>query len=153
MDSRRLLKRRAFDHLLSVALLQLTERKEEREALAGRKALLQTKLDIMQRGSSFTQHTGAGENAKLQASLKDIEKKLATPGACEDVLAGNLATICDVLSKAENHLRLEDKVLCVDRMYVVHDNPSPSAPQIVFKDLHDSEGRQVTLQMVNIQAE
>lgn len=150
-ETRRLLKRRAFDHLLTVALLQISERKEERDSLAGRKALLRSKLDIMQRGGSFSQHTSAADKTKLQASLKEIEQQLASLGASEDVLSANLATIADVLAKAESHLWLEQETLCLDRMYVLHDKPGPTAPEIAFTDLHDSEGRQVTMRMVSIQ--
>lgn len=151
-ETRRLLKRRAFDRLLSVALAHITERKEKRDALTVRRALLRSKLDIMQSAGGFVQHTAAGDQARLQSDLEEIERQLARLGTSEDVLAGNLATITDVLSKAESHLWLEDKLLCLDRLYVLHDKPGPSAPQIVFKDLHDSEGWQVSLLMVNIQA-
>jgi hypothetical protein len=151
-ETRRLLKRRAFDHLLSVALLHIARRKEDRDSLTVRRALLRSKLDITQRTGGFAQHTAADDQARLQARLEEIEQQLSGLGTPEDVLAGNLATIADVLSKAERHLWLEDKLLCLDRLYVVHEKPGSSAPQIVFKDLHDSEGRQVSLQMVKIQA-
>ena len=151
-ETRRLLKRRAFDHLLSLALVHITERKEERDSLTVRRALLRSKLDIMQRAGGFAQHAGADDQARLQAGLEEIEQQLSGLGTSEDVLAGNLATIADVLSKAESHLWLEDKLLFLDRLYIVHDKPGFSAPPIVFKDLHDSESRQVSLLLVNIQA-
>lgn len=152
-ETRRLMKRRAFDQLLALALLHITERKEERESLGTRRALLRSKLDILQRGGSFTQHTGTFDQLKLQASLEDIEQQLAKLDASGDVLADNLAVIADVLSNAETHLWLEDKVLCLDRFYVVHDAPSASAPEIVFKDIHNSEGRQATLKLLSIPAQ
>ena len=151
-ETRRQLKRRAFDHLLTVALLHVTERKQERGALTVRRALLRSKLEIMRRAGGFTEHTAADDQARLQADLEEIEQQLSGLGTSEDVLAGNLATIADVLSKAESHLWLEEKLLCLDKWYVLHDKPGPSAPQIAFNDLHDSEGRQVSLQLVNIQA-
>ena len=152
-ETRRLLKRRAFDQLLALALLHVTERKEERESLGTRKALLRSKLDILQRGGSFTQHTGANDQLKLQASLEDIEQQLAKLDASGDVLAGNLALIADVLSNAGEHLWLEDRTLCLDRLYVVHDKPSRSAPSIVFKEIHTSDGRQATLKLLSIPAQ
>lgn len=151
-ETRRLMKRRAFDHLLSLALLHITERKEEREALSGRRALLRSKLDVMKRSGSLTCHTAAGERASLQTRLEEIEQQLAELGAPEDVLAGNLAIVADVLSQAQCHLWREDKTLCVDRFYVVHDQPTPSAPQLTFEELHNSQGRQVTLRMLSITA-
>ena len=149
-ETRFMLKRRAFDQLLSVALMHLTERKEERDSLTGRKALLHSKLNIIQRGGSFSHHTGASDKSKLQESLEEIEKKLAQIGTSGDVLGDNLATIVEVLSKAESHLWLEDKPVCLDKLYVVHDKPTQSAPLIVFREMHNSEGQQVTLQMLSV---
>ena len=80
-ETRRLLKRRAFDHLLSIALAHITERKEERENLTSRKALLRSKLDIVRRGGGFAQHTAALDQAQLQARLEDIEVQLSELGA------------------------------------------------------------------------
>jgi len=152
-ETRHLLKRRAFDQLLAMALLHITERKEERESLGTRKALLRSKLDILQRGGSFTQHTGANDRVKLQASLEDIEQQLVKLDASGDVLADNLAVIAGVLSSAREHLWLEDRTLCLDRLYVLHDQPSRSAPSIVFKEIHNSEGRQATLKLLSIPAQ
>ena len=151
-ETRRLLKRRAFDHLLSIALAQITERKEERENLTTRKALLRSKLDIMRRGGGFAQHTGASEQGQLQTRLEDIEVQLAELGAAEDTLSDNLAIIAGVLAEAERHFWSEDKVLCLDKLYVLRDKPEPSAPPTVFKELHNSEGLQVTILMISIRS-
>ena len=149
-ETRRLLKRRAFDHLLSIALSQITERKEERENLTSRKALLRSKLDIMRRGGGFTQHTAALDQAQLQTRLEDIEVQLSELGATGDTLSDNLAIIAGVLEDAENHFWSEDKVLCLDKLYVLHDKPEPSAPPTVFRELHNSEGLQVTCLIISI---
>ena len=79
-ETRRLLKYRAFDYLVSIALAHVTERKEERDNLGNRKALLRSKLDIVRRGKSFSQPAGTGEHAKLQASLDDIEQHVGGTG-------------------------------------------------------------------------
>ena len=149
-EARRLLKHRAFDYLLSIALAQVTERKEERDTLDTRKALLQSKLAIVQRGKPFAQHVGADERAKLQASLDEIEHTLAALGPAEDVLEDTLAVIVEVLDAAKKHFWLEEKVLYLDRLYILHDKPEPSAPPTAFRELHDSENRQVTILMINV---
>ncbi len=149
-ETRRLLMRRAFDHLLSIALSHITERKEERENLTSRKALLRSKLDIMRRGGGFAQHTGALEQSQLQTRLEEIDVQLSELGSAEDTLSDNLAIIATVLAEAERHLWSEDKVLCLDKLYVLHDKPEPSAPPTVFKELHNSEGLQVTVLMISI---
>jgi len=149
-ETRRLLKRRAFDHLLSIALAQITERKEERENLTSRKALLRSKLDIIRRAGGFAQQSGALDQTQLQTRLEDIEVQLAKLGCAEDTLSDNLAIIAGVLAEAEKHFWSEDKVLCLDKLYVLHDKPEPSAPPTVFKELHNSEGLQVTFLMISI---
>jgi hypothetical protein len=149
-EARRLLKRRAFDYLLSIALLHVTRRKEERDALGQRKALLRAKLDILQRGASFSQHTGARDQVDLQSRLDEVEKLLSGLGSPEDTLPGNLATIAVVLAEAERHFWLEEKVLYLDKLYVLHDESGPGAPRTVFSELHDSEGHHVTVMLVNI---
>lgn len=149
-ETRRLLKRRAFDHLLSVALAQIAERKEERENLTSRKALLRSKLDIVRRGAGFAQHAGAPEQSQLQARLEEIDEQLGKLGSPEGTLSDNLVIIAAVLAEAGRHLWLEDKVLCLDKLYVLHDKPGTSAPQTVFKELHNSEGLQVTILMISI---
>jgi hypothetical protein len=58
--------------------------------------------------------------------------------------------VAAVLAQAERHLWSEDKVLCLDQLYVVHDKPGPSAPATVFKELHNSEGSQATILMISI---
>jgi hypothetical protein len=149
-ETRRLLKRRAFDHLLSIALAHITERKEERENLTSRKALLRSKLDIIRRGGDFAQQNGALDQAQLQTRLEDIEMQLSELGATEDTLADNLAIVANVLAEAERHFWSEDNVLCLDKLYVLHDKPEPSAPPAVFRELHNSEGLQVTFLMISI---
>ena len=149
-ETRRLLQRRAFDHLLSVALEHIADMREEREALAVRRALLRSKLDIVQRAGGFKQHTATADQEKLQADLDDIEQELAALGPSEDVLESNLDTVVEVLSAAEDHLWLEDTILHLDQFYVVHDKPEPAAHPLTFKDLHDSEGRQASLLMVEL---
>jgi hypothetical protein len=149
-EARRLLKRRAFDHVLSVALSRIAERKEERDDLTNRKALLRSKLDILRRGGGFAQHSGAINQVQLQHRLEEIEQLLSELGLAEDTLSDNLATIAAVLAEAEHHLWLEDKALCLDKLYVLHDKPQPSAPRTAFKELHNSEGLQLTVLMIGI---
>jgi hypothetical protein len=149
-ETRRLLKFRAFDYLVSIALAQVTERKEERETLDNRKALLRSKLAIVRRGNSFSQHTATDEHAKLQASLDDIEQKLSALGPVEGRLEDTLAVTVEILADARRHFWLKDKVDYLDRLYVLHDKAEQSAPGTNFQELQDSEGRQATVLLVNI---
>jgi hypothetical protein len=149
-ETRRLLKRRAFDHVLSMALAEITERKDERDSLTTRKALLQSKLAILRRGGGFGGQTGVGELAQLQARLEEIDGQLSALGAREDTLSDNIAIVAGVLAASERHLWQADKILCLDRLYILHDNPEPAAPPTVFNELHNSEGMHATIMMISI---
>ena len=109
-----------------------------------------SKLDIIRRGGGFAQHSGALDQTQLQTRLEDIEVQLAELGSAEDTLSDNLAIIANVLAEAERHFWSEDNVLCLDKLYVLHDKPEPSAPATIFKELHNSEGLQVTVLMISI---
>jgi hypothetical protein len=146
------LKRRAFDQLLAVALAMISERKEERAELNSMQALLRSKLQILQRSGSFAQHAGQDERAQLQARMAEIEQKLVALGPSTDALQGNLDVIAQVLSEAERHLWIEERTLNLDQFYVLHDKPVPSALAVVCRDIHNSAGQQLTLQMVKLQA-
>ena len=149
-ETRRLLTGRAFDYVLSVALRKLTEQSQERDVLTRRRALLRSKLAILQRCGGFSRHTGEQEQVQLQSRLEAIEAELATLASAEDTLPANLATIAGVLETSERHLWMQDCVLCLDKLYVLHEKPEPSAPPAMFTELHDSEDQRVTVLLVSI---
>jgi hypothetical protein len=149
-DTRRLLKRRAFDHLLGVALNRITERKEERTSLVARRALLRSKLDIIQRGAGFDVQTAGSERSELQERMEAINSQLEDIGESEDVLPDNLALIASILENAEQHLWVEEPVLCLDKFYVLHDEPGESAPATRFHEVHNSEGRSAVALLVEL---
>jgi hypothetical protein len=149
-ETRRLLKHRAYDFLLSIALCHITERKSERDNLGNRKALLRSKLDIVRRGKGFAQQTSVEEQAKLQASLADIEQQLAALGPAENMLEEALASIVEILMDAGRHFWVVNKLEYLDQFYVLHDKPESAAPGTQFMELHDSESRQATAMLINI---
>ncbi len=151
-DTRRGIKRRAFDQLLAVALALIARRSDTRAELATQRALLRSKLDIIRRSGSFDSHAAATEQASLQVRVKEIEDKLAILESSADTLQDNLDAVVDVLAHAERHLWLQENILHLDRFYVVHDKPVSGVPDVVCWNLHNSEGRQVTLQMVRLPA-
>lgn len=152
-QTRLLLKRRAFDHLLAVALSQLAERKEEREDLNSRKSLLRCKLDITARSGGFKNHTLSSDQAQLQQRLEDIEQQLKALGPDEQVLPSNLAIVNDVLERAADHLWAEDISLCLDRYYVLHERSSTSVAEIPFRQFVASDNRAILVLMVKLDPE
>ena len=152
-ECRRLLKRRAFDGLLTIALSHLTEQRDERKTLKAQKSVMRAKLNIIGRSGSFEDQVVSGEQGQLQRRLEEIEQQLSELGPAEGVLPANLATISEVLLEPERHLWLEDKSLCMNRYYVLQRRPSPSAPEITFKEFHNSESRRLLALMVKIPPE
>lgn len=150
VETRRLLMRRVFDSLLGLALSRLMERDNERTDLTARKALLQSKLKMINRHGSLNDRTLAAEQGKLQARMNAIEHRLSTLGPNRSVLPSNLETVVEVLASAEKYMWLEETSLCLDRFYVKHSVPGALAPQLTFQEFHDSVHPGVLVLMVKI---
>lgn len=69
--SRRFLKRRAFDHLLAVALAEITEAGVGRADLQRQRDLLRRKLETMKRGTLGLEGLRAG---RLEAKIAKAER-------------------------------------------------------------------------------
>ena len=75
-ETRGKLKKRAFDHLLSLALSRITTAKLERDKLERYRALVQSKLNLLKRtGRGFQPVTpdGHAETAEVEGLLGNIE--------------------------------------------------------------------------------
>ncbi len=141
-EALRHLRRRAFDYLLTIALRRIIARRTRRTELAEQRRLLQCKLDIMQRGGSGFGGQEHGEDREsLQAQLDAIEPELAALGPDDAVLKSNLRLLADVLADARQQLWLVDTELHLNHLNV----EDPEAPAAHLQELHDAEGRVVTL--------
>lgn len=150
-ETRRLVKRRAFDYLLSIALSHVSEQRDEREKLSQQRALLKVKLDILQKGGSgFSSDMGTQDRAALQARLEEVERDLQALGPVHEVLQNNLAIVAETLGNAEKHLWLEAKGLRLDQHDVLRNDTDNAVPAIAFHDVHDSNGRRMTLLLLSI---
>jgi len=146
-----LLRRRAFDYILSIALSHVSEQKDKREKLTQQRALLRAKLEILQKGGSgFSSDMPVQNRAALQARLDEVESQLETLGPVHEVLQNNLTIVANVLGSAEQHFWKEEKLLRLDQRYVLHDDSDSSVPAIKFTDMRDSNGRQATLLLLAI---
>ncbi len=149
-ETQRMLMRRVFDRLLGIALSQIVERQNERQDLGARKALLKSKLGVISRSGSFNDQPAAAERNQLQERMQSIEQQLNAMGPDDSVLPTNLATITEVLGNAERQLWLEDASFCLDRYYVLHNEPSPAAPEITLKEFKDGKHDGILVLMVKI---
>jgi hypothetical protein len=132
-ESRRFLKRRAFDHLLALALAQITEARVERADLQRQRDLLQRKLQAMKRGTlSFDRpEMGRADEAGLQAELDGASRQLQELGADQGVLKAYLAVVAERLGDAEHQLWSHEINLCLGPMNIRHDPGDPSGRRIV----------------------
>lgn len=150
-ETRRLLRRRAFDYLLSIALGQVSEQRDEREMLSQQRSLLRVKLDILQKGGSgFSRDMGTQDRAALQTRLEEVEAQLDALGPVHEVLQNNLAIVVSVLSEAEKHFWGEEKNLRLDQHYILHNEADTSIPAIPFIDVCDSNGKRITLLLLSL---
>lgn len=152
-ETRRLLMRRAFDHLLTLALARIAALQDVREDLMRRRTLLQAKHDALERsgwGFSETGGEAPGQDAELHRQLEEIEKQLLDLGGDDRYLEEYLDILIDVLANAEHQLWAQPLALIVDRMGIRRNVPSEDAPELLLSELHNTAGRHLVARMVMI---
>jgi hypothetical protein len=154
-ETRRLLKRRAFDHLLTLALGGISEAHGERGDLQRERDLLRSKLAALAAGHwGFGNDTdeAAGEAPPdpraLEQRIKDIDAQLSTLST--GLLKSHLDVLVDVLAAAEKNLHDDDLTLCIDRQGVKQSQASSLATPITLNMLHNSAGRSIVMRLTSI---
>jgi hypothetical protein len=153
-ETRRLLKRRAFDHLLHLALHRMVNTRELRKDLGNRHTLLQAKLDILKRGNWGFDHSAPkapDDVAVLEKQLAEIEAQLKLVGSDNQSLEVAMQLLVDVLDRPQQHLWADRRLLAVDRMGIRRAAASAAAPELQLQLLHNAEGRSVVATLVNIE--
>lgn len=142
-EARRQLKRRAFDHLISLALWRISEAKSERAELNRQRELLKGKLSLLQRGGWSFEDKGEEsiDPASLQEKFDAIEAQLDAITIDDRSLSGQLDLVTELLADAENQLWAEPVDLHLDRMNVKRPAENPDARQISFRELHNTRGQ------------
>jgi hypothetical protein len=141
-ECRRFLKRRAFDHLLALALAQIADVRVERADLRRQRDLLQRKLRTMKRGTlSFDQpDPGEPDAAGIQAEFDAVSRQLQALGADAGLLKAHLEVVAELLAEAERQLWSKEIQLCLGPMHVRRDPGDPSGRMIVVHELQTSRG-------------
>ena len=150
--TRRQLKRRAFDHLLTLALTRIAEVRSSRTDLSRQRELLRSKLRTLERsGWSFEAQQGTQpEPEALNAELQTIESTLAKLGADSETLQTRLDTVIDVLGYAEQQLWGKDLVMYLDSMNIQRDAQDASAQRIDLQELENARGHHLVMLMVSL---
>jgi hypothetical protein len=155
-EVRRLLKRRAYDHLLSLALQRLGALKSERGALERRGALLQAKLNLLQReGWGFDPSQGAEKSGtgEVEDELARIEARLQEQGGEDHILERYLETVAGVLGRPAEALWSSSETIFVDRMGIKRSEAATDAPELNFAELHNAQGRSMVVMLVSLEGE
>lgn len=147
---RRALRRRAFDHLIALALARISEMKGERLELGHQRELLRAKLATLNRGGwSFDDQAKEGSDpAALQAELDDIERQLAGSGKDVGALDGELDILVETLAGADKQLWVEAVELHLDRMNVKRAATDESVSMLRFGELHNARGQSLIMLLV-----
>lgn len=150
------LRHRAFDHLLTIALRQITSAKTERKDLERRRTLLHAKLSLLQRGEWGFHDSPSAEIptvAGIEAQLSQIEAKLLELGREDHVLEAYLDILINVLSHPEEHLWDIKQCLILDQMGIKRTGPADNGCEITLHELFNSEGRQWVISLVTLAVE
>lgn len=139
-ESRQFLKRRAFDHLLTLALAEITDARVERADLKRQRDLLVRKLQAMKRGTLSLDRPEASqaEGAGLQAELDDVSRQLQGLGADTHVLKVHLEVLARRLGEAERQVWWDGIELWLGPMNIRQDPADPSARRIVLQEMHSA---------------
>jgi hypothetical protein len=152
-ETKRLLKRRAFDHLLTLALRRLAGVKSERNDLERRRTLLQAKLNLLQReGWGFDRAEGEERiNAdEVEERLAQNERHLQELGGDDRILETYLETVADVLGRPTEYLIARSETVFVDRMGIKQKEPGENVRELSLYQLFNAEGRSLVVTMVSI---
>lgn len=146
-EMRRQLKRRAFDHLLTLALARIAEIRVEREELRRQRDLLHRKCAALEGGGwSFAPAPDGSRNpTELAAELDAITAQLDAIGADKDVLKAHLGIVEGSLGEAERQLWAEPISLLLDPMNIERDAHDPTTRRVDLQELHNARGRRAVL--------
>jgi hypothetical protein len=152
-ETRRLLKRRAFDHLLTLALARIATAHAERGELERERELLRRKHAALATGRWGFDEGGNDpppDPQTLQQQLTEIQSQLQALGTGAGLFTAHLDVVVDVLMQAEKHFWSAPEPLVVDRMGIKQSQASALAPQITLTVLQNAAGRRLVARLVSV---
>lgn len=149
--ARHQLKRRAFDHLLYLALTRIGELKLERADLTRQRDLLSGKLAALKRGGWCFNPAEAepADPVALEAELDGIRDQLHALGGDDKVLQSHLEIVAQLLGEAEHQLWAETVTLYLDRMNIQREPQDPAARRVALQELHNQRDHPLAMLMVS----
>lgn len=135
---------RAVDQLALEGLAAIEADTQRRESLEHERALLKTRLKILERqGTGVRSLLGSdasnsfAEVARLQAQIDENDRALANLGLKTESLERALEAVCGVLASAEKHVYVQARKFLLDRMnVVVNDGDARAAQEVEIRIAH-----------------
>lgn len=152
VEVRRHLKRRAFDHLLTLALTRIGANQVERADLVHQRDLLRNKLAALQRGGwTFKRpQEPVPDQRVLRHELEQINHQLHAVGTDDRVLQVHLDIVAEVLGDARRQVWGRDISLHLDSMNIERHPRDPSARRIILRELRNAQGRSAIALLLTI---
>ncbi len=147
-ENRLMLKRRAYDHLVSLALGRITTMKTERQGLERRRELLQSKLDMMRRTGWGFEASGLADGPDIpgfEEEIGNVGSQLLELGGDDRIFDEHLDIVIDVLGRPGEHLWGKTETVILDSMGVLRDEAAANAVELTFHGLFNSEGRRLVV--------
>jgi hypothetical protein len=143
-DLREQIVQRVVEQIALEGLAQIGADESRRDALVEERALLKTRLQLLERQGAGTHRMlgdresgDACERVRLQTAIEENERALAALGLKTDALARELEVICNVLAHPNQHSDVEIKRVCLNSMNVViATSAAPDDTEIVFPLAH-----------------
>jgi len=152
-ENRRLVMRRAFDQVLTMALTRITMASKEREALEAGQSVLKAKLRALQSSNFGLAGADAGEPADaatLEAKLARIETDLQATGTGAATLPRHLDILVETLEKAPEQLFAQPLSILMDRLGIRQDVPGGTTVQLDLVEVRNSGGQAIVVLPVAI---
>ena len=153
-ETQKRLRRRAFDHLLTVALRRIAACHEKRAELERMRSLLLRKHKVLQSGQwgfDPCQPQELVHDDEMAAQLQDIERQLSECTRDSDTLTVNLDILIDILSNADQQMWIDTKTLYVDRKGIKRAHENDSTLTLLLHEVGGSLGRTLILLPVIVQ--
>lgn len=143
-ELRRLLMRRAFDSLLTVALARITEADALRAGLKRQRDVLRRKLKLLgsgQWGFEAGAPDTATEPAALEAQLAAIEERLHKLAPDSETLSAHLEALVEALRAPSTQIWGARVPCVVDRMGIRREHPGASDLAFELGELRSASGQ------------
>jgi hypothetical protein len=150
-ETRKQLRRRAFDHLIELALQDIINSQSERLDLEQQYTLLRRKLSTLEAEGWGLEEGGStsSDHADAQIKLDEIEAQLEALPAKTELLNFNLDVLDGVFTNSQHKLYNNNVTVIVDRMNIKQNSVSETASELRWNELHSANGLVRTAMMVS----